>query len=65
MEDRTVYNYEKLNVSDNPNSALMTLFEHDLFFNHDAHASLQVLSTLIKNSVFDSLRTKEQLGYIV
>lgn len=48
----------------NPNSAIMSYFQLGEF-SYENSSIIQVLMTLINGPLFDTLRNKEQLGYVV
>lgn len=49
----------------NPNSFCSSSFAYRVDNDYDASATIKVLSELLREPVFNQLRTKEQLGYIV
>lgn len=61
-EDKTIYNIDQLNeVADNPNSALLSLFNYGLIDKNDfvSRAKLSILISMMKTPCFQTLRTKE------
>jgi len=68
LNDKTIYNIDYTHsVAENPNSGLISVFTFDLLdkLDFDNKARLLVLMAMIKTPCFQTLRTKEQLGYIV
>lgn len=66
LNDRNVYTIEKSNsVADNPNSACEAIFHHTYDTDLDEYAVSRVLADFLSEPTFNTLRTKEQLGYIV
>lgn len=60
-----VAEYEELNEDpENPNSAIFTLFQHNLKTQEDQAAN-SIVFQLLKEPFFNQLRTQQQLGYIV
>eukprot|EP00349_Pseudokeronopsis_sp_Brazil_P008861 CAMPEP_0202973590 /NCGR_PEP_ID=MMETSP1396-20130829/51709_1 /ASSEMBLY_ACC=CAM_ASM_000872 /TAXON_ID= /ORGANISM="Pseudokeronopsis sp., Strain Brazil" /LENGTH=129 /DNA_ID=CAMNT_0049705915 /DNA_START=85 /DNA_END=471 /DNA_ORIENTATION=- len=65
IPDRCIIDYNKLNEdSSNPNSALLVQFQIGPK-KPELTARTRVLFNLLKEKVFNILRTQEQLGYIV
>ena len=66
LNDRTIYTHERSNNSaDNPNSACEVYFTHKFDINKDDAAVISVLNAFLSEPTFNTLRTQEQLGYIV
>ena len=66
LSDRTIYNFEQSNHSaDNPNSACDVRFAHQFDVDKDQYAVIKVLDAFLSEPTFNTLRTQEQLGYIV
>ena len=66
LNDRTIYNYESSNMNaDNPNSCCEVIFQHTYSVNKDDWAVVRILVAFLEEPTFNTLRTQEQLGYIV
>ena len=66
INDRSIYDFEKSNESpENPNSACEVNFTHKFETDLDDYAVAKVLIAFLEEPTFNTLRTKEQLGYIV
>ena len=66
LNDRTIYSFERTNESpENPNSLCWSRFAYEFDTDVDTLADAKVLSAFLEEPVFNALRTKEQLGYIV
>lgn len=66
MVDRSIYSFERSNeVESNPNSVCEATFVHNFYTDKDEYAVATVLESFLQEPAFNTLRTKEQLGYIV
>lgn len=66
LGDRSVYNFEEANVNeDNPNSCTESMWMYRFDKNVDDWAVSRVLCSFMEEPTFNTLRTQEQLGYIV
>jgi insulysin len=59
------YNQTEVNADSNENSAVIASFQHTHRSEHRKRATFILLQVLLKEQVFNQLRTQEQLGYIV
>ena len=58
FKDKTVYNLEQDNVSkDNPNSVCKAIFQDEVEADKDAHAASTIMMSLLKEPIFNTLRT--------
>jgi secreted Zn-dependent insulinase-like peptidase len=68
IPSKSVFNYAEMNPRTedavNPNSAVLSYFQLGEF-TYEQSAVLQVLITLLNEPLFDQLRSKESLGYVV
>ena len=66
LRDRTVYYIEKENpLASNPNSVCSAVFQDVVEVDKVEAAASNIMMGLLKEPVYNQLRTKEQLGYIV
>lgn len=66
LNDRTVYSFEHTNENpDQPNSACEAIWHHTFETDIDNYAVAKVLKSFLEEPTFNTLRTQEQLGYIV
>ena len=66
LNDRTVYNLERTNENPaQPNSACESIWYHTFETDRESLAVAKVLKSFLEEPTFNTLRTQEQLGYIV
>ena len=66
FQDKTVYNYDVLHKNpDNPNSCVVSYFEVSYRKDEERNAVARVMYKFLEEPFFNTLRTQEQLGYIV
>lgn len=66
INERSIYSLERSNEdTQNPNSACEVAWSYRFVNNPDDYAVVKVLSSFLEEPTFNTLRTKEQLGYIV
>lgn len=66
LQNNTVYNFERSNASvQNPNSCTSVISQYAYDDDRDKYAQCHLLASLLAEPAFATLRTKEQLGYIV
>lgn len=66
LPGRSVSEFEELNEDPkNPNSAVLCVLQFPKLRTYEDEAAISLLFHLMKEPFFNTLRTKEQLGYIV
>jgi insulysin len=51
--------------SDNPNAAVFVWYQLGSYYDLEQNAMLKIGSSMLEEKIYDTLRTKEQLGYLV